>query len=242
MQNSETTNKTESNEKDTSQDLVSMSAHQLRTSLSAVKWILKMLIDKDAGPLTLEQENLLGKAYESNERMISLVGDMLNISKLEDIENSYHFEKQDISPLVESVLFEFMSETKKRGIELIFLKATSSLPEVSIDGNKMRIVLENLIENAIKYSDDDDKIFVSISTYEDNLIVSVKDNGIGIPDEVQGKIFTKFYRAPNAASKISVGSGLGLFSAKKIVERHSGKIWFENSPHGVTFYFTIPTE
>jgi signal transduction histidine kinase len=223
------------------QDLISVTAHQLRTSLSAIKWVIEMILDKDTGPLTAEQEGLLKKATASNERMIALVSDLLQFNHAEDILHGYTFAPIQLTELIESVIFEFTSETKKRGVELIFLKPETALSPVTADEAKLRIVIENLIENAIKYSKPGDTTFVSIEKTADTIRVNVKDTGIGISEEDRAHIFEKFFRAPNAVSHALVGSGLGLFTSKRIMERHSGTLGFEpNTPHGTTFYFSLP--
>jgi len=222
-------------------DLISISAHQLRTSLSAIKWVMKMMLDHDVGPLSSEQEGLLKKASDSNERMIALVNDLLNLNHAQDIVSGYTFEPVSILDLIDSVLFEFTSETKKRNIEIIFLKPDSPPTPIQADKGKLRVVLQNLIENAIKYSKDGGKIFLSLSADGALLKFSVKDNGIGIPKEVQPQVFKKFYRAPNAEKWQTIGSGLGLFTVKKIVERHGGEVSFESAEgQGTTFYVSLP--
>ncbi len=222
-------------------DLISISSHQLRTSLSAIKWVMKMILDKDVGPLTTEQEGLLKKASDSNERMIALVNDLLNLNHAQDIVSGYTFEPVQLVDLIESVLFEFTSETKKRNIEILFLKPDTHPGSISADKVKLRVVLQNLVENAIKYSKDGGKVFLSLASNDGKLKLSVKDNGIGIPEDVQPQIFKKFYRAPNAEKWQTVGSGLGLFMVKKIIERHNGKIWFESTENeGTTFYIELP--
>ncbi len=221
-------------------DLLSMSAHQIRSSLSAIKWILKMVIDGDAGEINSEQSELLKKAFASNERMISLTSDMLDLAHTEDIVKGYTFEKTSIDDLIDSVIFEFLGETKKHKMEIIFLKP-ETYEHPSVDKEKMRMVFQNLIENAIKYGNDGTKIFISLTEEGDSLKVSIKDTGIGIPQDAAPHIFGKFYRAQNAIAKAEIGSGLGLFTIKKIVERHGGKIWFEShKDDGTTFYVTIP--
>jgi len=222
-------------------DLISITAHQLRTSLSALKWMLKMFLDKDIGEVTKEQESFLKKAYESNQIMIDAVNEMLLINKDEDATISYKFEKANVIKLIESVVFEFIGESHKLGIEIIFLKPTEEIPELNIDLYKIRVVLQNLIENAIKYSHDGDKIFISIENKGSEIEFSVKDTGIGIKTEDQDRIFNKFFRAENAKEKKIVGTGLGLVTTKSIVEKHGGKIWFKSQEnHGSTFYFTLP--
>ncbi len=229
-------------------DIVSISAHQIRTSLSALKWIIKMFLDGDLGKLTTEQENLIHKAYEGNDRAISIVSELLLANKTEDImEKKYAFSEVDIIELIDSSIFDFFGEANIRGIEIIFLKPETKLPGLRADKEKLRVVFQNLLENAIKYSNVHGKVFISITSPNPLLeakgmvTVSVKDTGIGISEEGKKKIFEKFYRDSEAQKKEITGSGIGLFTTQKIVEDHGGKIWFESSEgEGTTFLFTIP--
>ncbi len=224
-------------------DLLSISAHQLRTSLSALKWILKMLIDKDLGKLTFEQEGFIQKAFESNERMISLVNTIMTLNHSNETEIKLTLQKIDVMKLVEQILFEFSGETFNKGIELTLLKPDVELPFIMCDPDMMRTVIQNLIENAIKYSYAHGKIVVSLRKREDGgeIEISVHDNGIGIQKDNQEHIFNKFFRADNAIKKEKIGSGLGLFTTKNIVEEHGGTIWFESGPtEGTTFFVTVP--
>lgn len=222
-------------------DVISITAHQLRTSLSALKWIVKMLIDGDVGKLNNEQSDLMQKAYLSNERMLTLVNDLLTLNHTEDVSISYNFQKIDVVDLMEKIIFEFSGETKNKKIELIFLKPEESLPELNCDKEMMSVVFQNLIENGLKYSNPDSKIFISIKKNDAGVLISVHDSGIGIKEEDKENIFKKFYRAPNAIDKDSVGSGLGLFTTKNIVEKHNGKIWFEDDKNsGTTFFVLLP--
>lgn len=222
-------------------DIISITSHQLRTSLSALKWIFKMFIDEDVGKLTNEQNELIQKAYNSNERMLSLVNDLLTLNHTDESLFIFNFEKIDFLYLVEQTLFEFSGETNKKEVELIFLKPETPLPLINCDTKLMRVVLQNLIENAIKYSNKNGKVFISLKQKENFIITSVHDAGIGIKEEDKNNIFQKFYRASNAKEKDSIGSGLGLFTARKIVEKHNGTIWFENaSGGGTTFFISLP--
>ncbi len=222
-------------------DLISISSHQLRTSLSALKWILKMFLDEDLGKLTDEQNGFIQKAYTSNERMVALVNDLLTLNHANDISISYKIKRVDILQLIEQTVFEFIGETKKKNIELIFIKPEIRIPLVNCDEEMIRVVIQNLIENSIKYSNSEGKVFVSLRQIENNIQISIHDVGIGIKDENKENIFKKFYRAPNAIEKDMVGSGLGLFTTKNIVEKHNGKIWFENiKGDGTTFFVLLP--
>lgn len=223
-------------------DLISVSAHGLRTSLSALKWILKMFIDKDLGKLTSEQEGFIEKAYESNERMITVVNKLLTLNHMGERDSGLILEKTDILKMIEEILFEFSGETFNRGIELTLLKP-KNLPQINCDKDMVRVIIQNLVENAIKYSFPHGKIFISVKNIEKDkeIEISVRDNGIGISKENQQNIFNKFFRATNAIKKESTGSGLGLFTTKNLVDLHKGKIWFESEYNsGTTFFIRLP--
>lgn len=225
----------------TKSDLISISAHQLRTSLSAMKWILKMFIDGDFGELTPEQTNFMKKAFESDDRMIRLVNEMLSINHAEDTLEAMHKEPSDLVKLLDEVIFDFTGESYKRGIQIVFLKPDHAIPLISFDKEKIRVVLQNLIENAVKYSNKDSKVFINVNDSNEGVEISVRDAGIGIEEEEQANIFQKFFRAKKAKIQDTVGSGLGLYTTKRIVEKHDGKIWFESRPEaGTTFYVSIP--
>ena len=224
-------------------DLISISAHQLRTSLSAMKWILKMFLDGDFGALNEEQTNFVKKAFESDDRMIRLVNEMLSINHAEDTLEAMHTEPTDLVKLLDEVVFDFTGESYKKGIELIFLKPDHALSQVVVDPEKIRVVFQNLIENAIKYSDKGGRIFVHLGEKDSGVEISVRDTGIGISIEDQPKIFSKFFRAENAKKQDTVGSGLGLYTTKSIVEHHQGRIWFESEQGtGTTFFVHLPLE
>ncbi len=224
-------------------DLISISAHQLRTSLSALKWIFKMFIDGDLGKLTNEQNNFIQKAYHSSEKMISLVNDLLTMSHAEYTSIELNFKEEDIEFLIEQTIFEFSGETNKKGVELIFIKPEHHIPPIRCDKIMVQVVLQNLVENAIKYSNQDGKVFISLNAKDERIEISVHDNGIGIKEEDRENMFKKFFRAPNAIEKENIGSGLGLFITKNIVEKHGGNIWFENPENtGTTFFVSLPIE
>lgn len=224
-------------------DLVSISAHQIRSSLSALKWIVKMFLDGDVGKLNPEQESLMRRAYETNEKAINVLNELLLTNKTEAVgEKKYVFSKVDIVSLIDNAIFDFSGEAHAKGIEVIFLKPENDQRAVNADKEKLSVALQNLIENALKYSDMHGKVFITIKEIGDDMLqISVKDTGVGISDEGKGKIFEKFYRDPEAQKKEVLGSGIGLYTTKKIIETNGGKIWFESTKgEGTTFFFTIP--
>lgn len=221
-------------------DLISVSAHQLRTSLTSIKWILKMFLDGDFGELSAEQKTFLDKIFQSDERMIRLVNEMLSINHAEDTLDLVQPEAVDMVALVDETVFDFRSEAYKRGIELIFAKPASPIAPAMADKEKIRVVIQNLVENAIKYSNQGDRVVISIGEKDTTIELSVRDTGIGINPEDKDHIFTKFFRANNAKAQDTVGSGLGLYTSRRIVEKHNGSMRFESSGQGTTFFVDLP--
>lgn len=220
-------------------ELISTTAHSLRTSLSATKWMLQMFLDRDFGELSIEQENMIKKTAENNERMISIVNDMIKVNKSMQYDTKTEPSSIDMIKMIESLIFDFSAEAFKLDIQVIFIKPENdcvieSYPE------KVRLIFSNLLENSIKYSSVNDKIFISIKDEGNGFIFSIKDTGIGIPKNEQQHMFEKFYRATNALAKEPSGSGIGLYTVKKIVLALGGSVDFESSDIGTTFNVLLP--
>ncbi len=239
---------TEANEKLLSLDamksnFISVAAHQLRTPLSGIKWALNMMISGDVGALTDDQKTFLMKAYESNTRMINLVNDLLGIDRIESGRVTYNFIPTNLSALIDNVLLEILPQARRKGIKINFADTGKVLPMVLADQEKMREVIQNLIENAIRYTKEDGLITLSTLTKDDKLIFQVADNGIGIPASEQKNIFTRFFRSSNAIRVEADGSGLGLSISKSILDQHHGTISFVSEENkGTTFIVTLPID
>jgi len=222
-------------------EFVALSAHQLRTPLSTIKWILRMLLDEELGKINDQQKEFLNDGYQSNERMISLINDLLNVTRIEEGRYVYNLTPTDIIGTIQSVINSHQEEIKGKKLKVIFNKPKSKTFKVRVDAEKIRMVIDNIIDNAIKYSLLNGEILISLKYYKDKLKFSVKDNGIGIPQFQKERVFTKFFRGINAVKRETDGTGLGLFIAKNIIEAHKGSIWFESEEgKGTTFYFTLP--
>ncbi len=222
-------------------EFISIAAHQLRTPLSAIKWVIKMILDEDCGTLNDEQKELLDKGYRSNERIIELVNDLLSVSRIEEGRFGYDFNMCDFQEVIDIVDDNVKNLIKKNNQKLIITKPPS-LPKVYIDKERILLVLQNLVDNAIKYTPEFGKIEIILEKKgEDFLEVAVKDNGVGVPEEDKVKLFTKFFRATNVMRMQTEGSGLGLFIAKNIVEEHKGRISIESEEgKGTKISFTLP--
>ncbi|PCI29063.1 hypothetical protein COB52_02955 [Candidatus Kaiserbacteria bacterium] len=223
-------------------DFVSVVAHQLRTPLSVTKWSLDMLWEISKKTLTPDEVRVLLRGKESNERMIRLVDNLLNVDLHEVGKVQYSFNSMSLIEQTESVVEQLMPVATKRNITLT-LTSEEGIPNINGDDEKLSSVIQNLIENALKYTPKGGSVSVEVIKKEEKVVVSVKDTGIGIPKAEKDQLFKKFYRGENAIKTITEGSGLGLFIAQKIIRRHGGKIWFESEVgNGATFYFTIPLE
>ncbi|MDP2951085.1 MAG: HAMP domain-containing sensor histidine kinase [bacterium] len=224
-------------------EFVSIAAHQLRTPLSAIKWIIRMLLDEDLGPLNKDQKDYLTKAYINNERMVKLINDLLNVSKIEEGKFLSKPTRESLSKIIEEALALWVGAAKRKGLILTFEKSKGRIPDVLVDKEKIVLVLHNLVENSIKYSNQGEiSIKIDFEKENNRLVVSVKDSGEGIPKEEQEKVFTRFFRASNASKIDTEGTGLGLYITKHIVQSHGGKIWFSSEEgKGTTFFFALPT-
>ena len=224
-------------------EFVSLAAHQLRTPLSAIKWTLKMLLDGDLGSIAEEQRDFLGKTYQSNERMIELINDLLDVTRIEEGRYLYKPTLTDIESICQFVINSYKEEIERRKIKFEFKKPEKKLPKVEVDLEKIRLAISNLLDNAIRYTPSGGMVTVSLKSGKKEIEFSVRDSGVGIPKEQQKRVFSKFFRGANVIRMETEGTGLGLFITKNIIEAHGGKIWFDSEEgKGTTFYFTLPVK
>lgn len=222
-------------------EFVSFSAHQLRTPLSAIKWSLKMFLDGDLGKITKEQKSFISKTYEANEKMIELINDLLDVTRIEEGRYIFKPEFLQLEEIIQKVVKSLKGEIEKKEIKFKLEKPKEKLPKIKMDEEKIALAFQNLLENAIIYTPRGGKVKVSIKKLKNEVEISVKDNGIGIPKGQQKRVFSKFFRASNAMKMETRGTGLGLYITKNIIEAHGGKIWFESEEgRGSTFYFRLP--
>ncbi len=223
-------------------EFVSLASHQLRTPLSAMKWSLSMLSEGLFGKLVSKQKDIVWKISNSNERMIQLVNDLLDVSRIEEGRFGYNFSLESFEDVVKKVAGSFSVQIQEKKLQFSFEYPRDALPKVSVDRGKLEMAVQNLIDNAVKYTSSDGKIKVYLKeTSPDYLAVFIEDTGIGIPKNQQHRIFSKFFRADNAIRFETEGSGLGLYIAQNIVTSHKGKINFKSEENkGSVFYFSLP--
>lgn len=207
-------------------DFVALASHQLRTPLSIIKWYVDYLVCGDAGELNEEQEKFLREVYNSNERLIELVNALLDVSRIDVGTFSIEPEPTDIIERCESALERFLPEIKAKEINLV--KDYDEFPRLKLDPRLTKIIFQNIISNAVKYTPRGGTIMISVKKTLKDIFIRVSDSGCGIPREEQPKMFTKLFRGSNAKKIESIGTGLGLYIVRAIVEKSGGKIWFHS--------------
>lgn len=208
----------------TKSEFISIAAHQLRTPLSAIKWTFKMMIDGDVGDIALEQKEFLKRGYITNERMISLVNDLLNVSRIEEGRFGYEFKPEAIEDIIETLLKAAYPLFEEKKINFKLNKPTNPLRKINADAEKLTLSLENILNNAIKYTPSQGRISLVLEEKDNQLIITISDSGVGVPKDQLSKLFTKFFRGSNVIRLQTDGSGLGLFITKNIIEKHKGHI------------------
>jgi signal transduction histidine kinase len=224
-------------------EFISIAAHQLRTPLAAIKWIIKMVMDGDSGPVNAEQKEMLSKAFQSNDRIIDLVNDLLNVSRIEEGRFGYTFAMIPFTEVLDIVIGNVEKTAQDHKIKLVITK-TDPVPTVWTDKSRLTMVLQNLIENSVKYTPEYGKIEIIVKTTKNNFLeVKVKDNGVGIPETDKHKLFSKFFRASNVIRMETEGTGLGLFIARNIIEKNGGRIYVQSEEgRGTEVGFTLPLQ
>lgn len=225
-------------------EFVSIASHQLRTPLTAIKGFISLLLDGTYGSIPQSSRGVLEKVYLSNERLISLVEDLLNISRIESGRMVFSFKSNDISHLVGDIVENMVFAAKNKNLYLDFKAPQPSIAEFVFDKDKLREVISNMVDNAIKYTK---KGGVTVRIREvknamgEFVQVIVADTGVGIAKGEEQYIFEKFQRGKDISRVHTEGIGLGLYVANKIIEAHQGKMWAESDGlgRGSRFYLQL---
>lgn len=222
---------------ETKDEFISMASHQLRTPLTSVKGYLSMVLEGDAGPLKPQQQELLKQSFMSSQRMVNLIADLLNLSRLNTGKFVIDAAPTDLRVIVDQEVAQLRETARAKDIEVVW-NMPPSFSLLNLDENKMHQVVMNFIDNALYYTPNGGRVEVSLTETATAVEYRVKDNGIGVPRELQRHLFTKFYRADNARRMRPDGTGLGLYMAQKVVVAQGGTVLFESQEgKGSTFGF-----
>ena len=221
-------------------DFVSMASHQLRTPLTSVKGNISLVLDGDAGKISDLQRQLLEQAFTSSQRMVFLIADLLNVSRLKTGKFVIERAPVNLADIIEEEVRQLIDTAKSRHLTLSYVKP-EGITDLMLDDTKTRQVIMNFVDNAIYYTPAGGKIDVVLSETESSVECRVIDNGIGVPLSERPHLFSKFYRAANARKARPDGTGLGLFMAKKVIVSEGGALIFESEEgKGSTFGFSFP--
>ena len=224
-------------------EFISVISHQLCTPLSSIRWNLEVLEtekgEKD-DKLTPKQLIFLQNIEKSNERMLKLVNDLLEVIRIDQGRSVFVKDKVSLVQLAQEVIqnLEYLKIARKVSVNL---RDSSPLPRVYVDPKKMKIAMENLIGNAIKFSEEGDEVNVMLRMEKKRVILIVEDHGVGIPRYQHSRVFEKFFRSNNVSRYRTEGVGLGLYLVKAILKNFGGEVWFESEVNkGSTFYVSLP--
>ena len=222
-------------------EFISIASHQLRTPLTAIKGLVSMALEGFWGPLNEEQKKHLKEVYNSGERLLKLIEDLLDVSRIESGKMEFEFQPVNLYNLTKEVAEELKPQAKKKGLYLEVVPPKKKLPSVKADPLKIRQVIQNLIDNGIKYTLRGG-VRIRFKKEKNKVIFSIADTGMGIPKDTIPLLFEKFHRGKEAIRKHTEGTGLGLYLCARLIEAHNGKIWVESEGEGKgsTFYFSLP--
>jgi PAS domain S-box-containing protein len=217
-------------------ELVSTVSHELRTPLTSLRGFTELLLTRDFTPQ--QQRNMVSVIHQEAMRLATLITDFLDIQRMGAGQQPYAFEPVDLASLCQEAIALFSAGQEQHPLQLAI---QNPLPLVRADANGIRQVLRNLLSNAIKYTPDGGPVSVGVRREENAVVIGITDQGIGIPPEALPKLFTKFFRVDNSATRQIGGTGLGLALVKEIITAHHGRVWVESIVgKGSTFFFTLP--
>lgn len=220
-------------------EFVSIASHQLRSPLTTINWSTQSLLEGDAGKLTKKQRPYFENILNSSKVMNQLVGALLNVSRIELGAFAVLPKQVNLSSQIEEIIKELSPEGKKAKITIVTQFGLDA--EIGLDPNLFRIMVHNYLTNAIKYSPAGSSVTLTTTKEKQHVVISVKDQGLGIPANATKKVFTKFFRADNVRAKDVEGNGLGLYIVKQIAKQVGGRVWFESKAgRGSTFYLSLP--
>ncbi|MSR71695.1 MAG: HAMP domain-containing histidine kinase [Candidatus Taylorbacteria bacterium] len=226
-------------------EIVSLITHEMRSGITYTNWVIEFVLQKYGVAFSQEDKDRLSRVVYSTQKTVLHSVNLLDVSLLEIEKLSIYREKMRlgaVEAVIKEVVEKYTFGYKRKGIQFTYAIHLDSEKEVEVDIMRIRIVIENLLENSIQYAGEGDKSFsLTVNNDETTLNIVISDTGIGIPQSEHSKIFSEFYRASNARNKLVNGSGISLYMSKKYIEAHHGTIRFESEEHkGTTFFITLP--
>ena len=220
-------------------DFVSSVSHEFKTPLTSIKALTERLMEgkvKDQAKMS----RYFSMISRDTNKLTNLVGNILDFAKMEEGKKEYEFEETDMIEWLDQTVENFRKENLQREMK-IHTQFPADIPHVSIDKNAMALVVNNLLDNAIRYSTSKNEIEIIVNKDDDNLLIKVRDFGIGIPRDELGKIFEKFYQGSNTTRLSTKGTGLGLAIVRHTMESHGGEVYVESKvDQGSTFTLSLP--
>lgn len=231
-----------SNLEDIKSDFITIASHQLRTPISAIRWSLDLLLSGRAGTLTDKQREIANEAYQNNKFMIKVVNDLLRVSRIEEKGINLIPEFIDLNPIITEIIKQYDDLASAFNCTITFNPSKINSPKVYVDPIQIKPVIETLIDNAVRYTRVRGKITITLKKIKDEIVLTITDNGIGIPEKEKGLVFSKFYRGSNAIKAQTEGLGLDLYVIKKIITASRGRIEFKSKENqGTSFKLYLPS-
>lgn len=222
-------------------DFVSMASHELKTPLTNIIGYLSVYINESKAQLKKEQSLLLDRCLVSARELLSLVENILSVNKIERDQMGISIQPTDLTELLTKAIEDLQNQAKLKNITLALTPLPASLPKVLADPLRTAEVINNLVSNAINYTQAGGRVSVYTRLTLTEVVTTVEDTGIGIPKEAIAHLFNKFFRVSNPLQKGVKGTGLGLYIAKSIIAKLNGKIWVESEVgKGSKFHFSLP--
>jgi signal transduction histidine kinase len=226
----------------TKDDFLSMASHELNTPIAAIEGYLSMiLVEGLGGKIPDKARKYLDSVFQSSQRLAHLVKDLLNVSRIESDRIHIIYEECQITDLINQAVMEIGSKVQEKHHTLTFKQAKAKMPTTWLDKTRITEVLINIIGNSVKYTPANGIIDIKVVHDDDKLVISVADNGKGIPNDRNAAVFEKFTQVDVLKDEVK-GTGLGMYISKRFIELHKGKIWFhsDGADKGTTFFFSLP--
>lgn len=218
---------------------ISTASHQFKTPISVIHWTSELIASEKPDKTIAEIKSNLDDIYNNSKKLSAIVSDLLLISELGIGYRKRNEKKFDFILLIEKVVKDYNKQIENKKIKFTF--SGEKTLEIFAEEQTLKHALINLIDNAITYTKENGFIIMEVKKDGENIILSIQDSGIGIPKDEYNQIFNQFFRAKNSIETKNVGTGLGLFIAKTVIDGHNGKIWFESEQNkGTTFYVSLP--